>query len=719
MKMRRHRVFLLCTVGLCVISFLHYYKALHYVSLLRELSAPYPNIKSFIMVTGFFWKERATPLASAVPEAGPPPASLLRPSDTRPPAAMGMEEDEEEEEEEDMVVGGGGLLAGLGTRAGVALDAGGGGAGRGRGGGGGGLGLGLVVMEAGEDPGMPRPWVRPEEPPHRDPEATQVQNERQKVTPWHPNPPSARHYPENRGEEEGVPPQVVVEVEEEEDLEPPEPTKPPTPDPLQVMGDLHRRTHLLQNHDRTSYFVRTKAGALCFRQGTEVAPPSGSQANNNNKAPANNPSTAAGAGAGAGAAAAGNHGQRQLLQQPMLQQQQLQPQQLQQQLQQQQQQQPQQLQQRPDVQQQAQVAAAAAGGGAAAPHSGKPRRGKRLVKCVCRPGWHGPYCGVPTMVYHSNLPTKERLTPRETPRRVINAINVNHEFDLLHVRFHELADAVDLFLVCESNFTAYGDRRTMRFLRLLLNGTYDYIRHKILYVFLNHFPDGGRQDGWIADDYLRTFLTRNGMSRVIGLRPDDVFIINDADEIPAREGVLFLKLFDGWTEPFAIHMRKSLYGFFWKQLGSLEVVSGCTVGMLRDVYDDDGIRLRRREYYTMPGFRKYENDTGHILVQWSLGSPFHFAGWHCSWCFTPEGIHLKLVSAQNGDFPRWGDYEDKRDLRYIRELIRTGGWFDGSMQEYPPSDPKEHMYAPKYMLDHYDRYRYLLENPYATSPSGG
>lgn len=94
------------------------------------------------------------------------------------------------------------------------------------------------------------------------------------------------------------------------------------------------------------------------------------------------------------------------------------------------------------------------------------------------------------------------------------------------------------------------------FLRLLLNGTYDYIRHKILYVFLDHFPEGGRQDGWIADDYLRTFLTHNGLSRVVGARADDVFVINDADEIPAHEGLLFLKLFDGWTEPFAIHMRK-------------------------------------------------------------------------------------------------------------------------------------------------------------------
>uniref|UniRef100_A0A3Q3FQP7 Beta-1,4-mannosyl-glycoprotein 4-beta-N-acetylglucosaminyltransferase b n=1 Tax=Kryptolebias marmoratus TaxID=37003 RepID=A0A3Q3FQP7_KRYMA len=491
MKMRRHRVFLLCTVGLCVISFLHYYKALHYVSLLRELSAPYPNIKSFIM-----------PFGPKLPEA------LIR----------------------------------------------------------------------------------------------------------------------------GKNPKIILQRDDKIDLS-------------ISMGDIHTRIHELQD-DKTPYFVHTKAGALCFRQGTEVATPKeySAKIGEAERIGANDPSMAPKAKARAKGS------------------------------------------------------------------------GKRLVKCVCRPGWHGPYCGVPTMVYHSNLPTKERLTPRKTPRRVINAINVNHEFDLLHVRFRELAQAVDLFIVCESNFTAYGEKRPLSFLRLLLNGTYDYVRHKILYVFLNHFPDGGRQDGWIADDYLRTFLTRNGMSRVRGARPDDVFVINDADEIPAQEGLLFLKLFDGWTEPFAIHMRKSLYGFFWKQFGSLEVISGCTLGMLHNVYDNDGIKLRRREYYTMPGFRKYENSTGHILVQWSVGSPFHYAGWHCSWCFTPEGIFFKLVSAQNGDFPRWGDYEDKRDLNYIRELIRTGGWFDGSVQEYPSVDPKEHMYAPKYMLENFTRYRYLLENPYKQMP---
>ncbi|KAM7419744.1 hypothetical protein PAMA_016707 [Pampus argenteus] len=625
MKMRRHRVFLLCTVGLCVISFLHYYKALHYVSLLRELSAPYPNIKSFIMVTGFFWREKgasATPLSPASPEEAPP-LPVLRPSDTKARGVAGAAGGGD---------GGGGLDLGIGGvmigGAGIIDNAG-------------------VEMRLREEPAPPHPWEKPEENQRGD-----TPNEERAESHDHMKPPPRPNHPAQPVGPD-LPEAPLVRKEHRV-------VKNQLPKSVASMGDLHTRNHQLQD-DKTPYFVRTKAGALCFRQGTEVATPkeySGKLGG----------AVANGGGEGGRVAAAGQRKPLEVQQQPSI------------------------------------------------PPKAKARargNGKRLVKCVCRPGWHGPYCGVPTMVYHSNLPTKERLTPRETPRRVINAINVNHEFDLLHVRFHELSQAVDMFLVCESNFTAYGEKRPLSFLQLLLNGTYDYIRHKILYVFLDHFPDGGRQDGWIADDYLRTYLTRNGLSRLVGIRSDDVFVINDADEIPAHEGLLFLKLFDGWTEPFAIHMRKSLYGFFWKQFGSLEVVSGCTVAMLRDVYDGDGIKLRRREYYTMPGFRKYENDTGHILVQWSVGSPFHFAGWHCSWCFTPEGINFKLVSAQNGDFPRWGDYEDKRDLNYIRDLIRTGGWFDGSLQEYPPVDPKEHMYAPKYMLENFSRYRYLLENPYS------
>ena len=63
--------------------------------------------------------------------------------------------------------------------------------------------------------------------------------------------------------------------------------------------------------------------------------------------------------------------------------------------------------------------------------------------------------------------------------------------------------------------------------------------------------------------------------------------------------------------------------------------------------------------------------------EWTLGGLGHYGGWHCSWCYQPEGIRLKLVSAQRHDKPRWGDYPEKLDLDYIAGLVETGEWFDG------------------------------------------
>ena len=49
-----------------------------------------------------------------------------------------------------------------------------------------------------------------------------------------------------------------------------------------------------------------------------------------------------------------------------------------------------------------------------------------------------------------------------------------------------------------------------------------------------------------------------------------------------------------------------------------------------------------------------------------------YAGYHCSWCLTPEGISVKLQSAIHQDFPRWGDYPDKLDIEYLTNLTQTG-----------------------------------------------
>ena len=44
-------------------------------------------------------------------------------------------------------------------------------------------------------------------------------------------------------------------------------------------------------------------------------------------------------------------------------------------------------------------------------------------------------------------------------------------------------------------------------------------------------------------------MSKYGMPRLKGLSPDDLFILDDADEIPKEEVVLFLKMFKGYPEP--------------------------------------------------------------------------------------------------------------------------------------------------------------------------
>ena len=98
--------------------------------------------------------------------------------------------------------------------------------------------------------------------------------------------------------------------------------------------------------------------------------------------------------------------------------------------------------------------------------------------------------------------------------------------------------------------------------------------------------------------------------------------------------------------------------------------------------------------------------------EWDLGSLDHYAGYHCSWCYTPEGIRTKLLSAQKDDKPRWGNYPEKTDVNYIAKLIRTGGWFDDTQPFLRTEEGKsQKFYAPKYMLDNRQKFEYLLSPP--------
>lgn len=108
---------------------------------------------------------------------------------------------------------------------------------------------------------------------------------------------------------------------------------------------------------------------------------------------------------------------------------------------------------------------------------------------------------------------------------------------------------------------------------------------KIVHVPLYKFPPEGRENGWFIDMYLRTYMGIHGLKRVHGVRSDDLFVLLDADEIPTREVLMFLKLYDGYPEPVRLAMRWSVFGFFWKRKRGKQ--TGSIFNWILDVVKED------------------------------------------------------------------------------------------------------------------------------------
>lgn len=335
--------------------------------------------------------------------------------------------------------------------------------------------------------------------------------------------------------------------------------------------------------------------------------------------------------------------------------------------------------------------------------------------CVCQPGWFSDDCSLPEAISSSKR-FRRRWTNKKVhrrsgrPRRIVNAININHELDLLEVRLRELYNVVDVFVVCESNYSARGEPKPLHLLPELRKGFLAPYQDKIVHVFLDHFPSKGREDGWFADGYQRSFLWRQAKKQLSGLRDDDLFVLTDADEIPRAGPLAYLKTHEGFGEPMFLRLRWTLYGFFWQHVQEhVQVLSVCTMRFLSRVLRNDAARLRRED---IPA--NSEELYGGELEDWTLGQNDDYnAGWHCSWCFDVEGLRVKLKSAQKDDGIRWGDFPEKTSARFLNVLVKRGLWFDGK-KVTKPSVLTRGGTVPSCVMDD-DKYGYLLAPDNGTS----
>ncbi|XP_013387156.1 beta-1,4-mannosyl-glycoprotein 4-beta-N-acetylglucosaminyltransferase-like [Lingula anatina] len=214
--------------------------------------------------------------------------------------------------------------------------------------------------------------------------------------------------------------------------------------------------------------------------------------------------------------------------------------------------------------------------------------------------------------------------------------------------------------------------------------------------------------------YARNFL-KKGFPSIAALRPDDLFLHLDADEILSRDAIAFLKFHDGYPEPFGFVLRWSVYGYFWKMNRVWTVQSaGCSVGMLRQVFDNQPGTLRKGLGEVKKSKVSEYKKGGKDVLVWQLGEQGKFAGWHCSWCFDINGIKTKLTSALSGDGERFGDDPKKQKLDFLRTLVREGRWFDGNYLEPKgmkmASPATDKFFAPNFILSNKERFKHLITN---------
>ncbi|XP_070378102.1 beta-1,4-mannosyl-glycoprotein 4-beta-N-acetylglucosaminyltransferase-like [Dermacentor albipictus] len=164
----------------------------------------------------------------------------------------------------------------------------------------------------------------------------------------------------------------------------------------------------------------------------------------------------------------------------------------------------------------------------------------------------------------------------------------NHELDLLEIRVKELGDAVDYYLVVESTYAFSGVEKPLHLRSNLSAGFLREHAHKIVPISVDfyNYDDG---NPWGPENYLRTSVWYEGHRRLKNISDDDLFIMSDADEIPSRDVVLFLKHHDGYGEPILLSLRWFMYGFFWENSVPVNVVipnetSACTVLDVMDSY---------------------------------------------------------------------------------------------------------------------------------------
>jgi beta-1,4-mannosyl-glycoprotein beta-1,4-N-acetylglucosaminyltransferase len=239
-------------------------------------------------------------------------------------------------------------------------------------------------------------------------------------------------------------------------------------------------------------------------------------------------------------------------------------------------------------------------------------------------------------------PFLRRLLPAPRRRRRVDACILCNELDLLTLRFEELWDEIDHFVVVEANATFSGQPKPL-FFRKHSTRFKAYV-DKVLYRAVTHLPPL-YQDSENAR-FAREAAQRDAIGAAVEslpVSPRDIVIISDVDEIPRASRLANIEsALSGYD--YAIFMLRNYRGYINNI--SDRALNGATFA------GPVACRVRTLRCVGAEQVRVGQQKSAGVIAQ---RSPEYFyidnGGWHFSSLGGPDAFWLKAASFSHLDDP--------------------------------------------------------------------
>jgi hypothetical protein len=234
-------------------------------------------------------------------------------------------------------------------------------------------------------------------------------------------------------------------------------------------------------------------------------------------------------------------------------------------------------------------------------------------------------------------------------RKVVDCFPFYDEFLLLDVRFCELNDFVDHFVIVESKETFTGIPKDL-WLKDCLQERYPKYASKVTIITPELFET---ENPWEREQYQMNHINRDTLAP-LGLNPDDILIIGDVDEIPRRTVIEYL------TYVKDVKTTALEYLFYYYKFN---------------------LQFEHKWYHAK--ITTYKDFVNQCTTRFnSTKSAIANAGWHFSFLKENKKIREKLEAFSHQEY---GD--EVKDLDYIQMCIDTGkSLFDDGMTAIRPID---------------------------------